>query len=100
MGLFCEVIYEASELVDRLIDVCGSFSQYKCRGVRGKRDSAFDVHERGCCGQPGTHLQHRLHPQKGVARVEANRQTDQGQRFQIPLSHRWEGGKDPAARRK
>jgi uroporphyrinogen-III decarboxylase len=28
MTLFCEAIYEAPELVDRLIEVCGSFSQY------------------------------------------------------------------------
>jgi hypothetical protein len=28
MGLFCEAIHEAPELVDRLIEVCGTFSQY------------------------------------------------------------------------
>jgi hypothetical protein len=28
MGLFFEAIYEAPELVDRLIEVCGTFSQY------------------------------------------------------------------------
>ncbi len=28
MTLFCEAIYEAPELVDRLIEVCGTFSQY------------------------------------------------------------------------
>jgi len=28
MTLFCEAIYEAPELVDRLIEVCGAFSQY------------------------------------------------------------------------
>jgi uroporphyrinogen-III decarboxylase len=28
MTLFCEAIYEAPELLDRLIEVCGSFSQY------------------------------------------------------------------------
>jgi hypothetical protein len=28
MGMFCEAIYEAPELVDRLIEVCGTFSQY------------------------------------------------------------------------
>jgi uroporphyrinogen-III decarboxylase len=28
MELFCEAIYDAPELVDRLIEVCGTFSQY------------------------------------------------------------------------
>lgn len=28
MTLFCEAIYEAPELVDRLMEVCGTFSQY------------------------------------------------------------------------
>jgi uroporphyrinogen-III decarboxylase len=28
MNLFCEAIYEAPELVDRLLEVCGTFSQY------------------------------------------------------------------------
>jgi uroporphyrinogen-III decarboxylase len=28
MSLFCEAIYEAPELVDRLVEVCGTFSQY------------------------------------------------------------------------
>lgn len=28
MKMFCEAIYEAPELVDRLIEVCGTFSQY------------------------------------------------------------------------
>ena len=28
MTLFCEAIYEAPELVDRLLEVCGTFSQY------------------------------------------------------------------------
>lgn len=28
MTLFCQAIYDAPELVDRLIEVCGSFSQY------------------------------------------------------------------------
>ena len=28
MTMFCEMVYEAPELVDRLIEVCGTFSQY------------------------------------------------------------------------
>jgi len=39
MTLLCQAIYEAPELVDRLLEVCGTFSQYIAE-VFGENTSA------------------------------------------------------------